>query len=178
MDDTRTFDLYKMFRNEMYAHLNLHREALHRYFAFSAGILAASIAGAIQLQGKGLFSIVVLIGPLLNIPLCIFSIRMCDRLYLSVLDRVAIIAKLEAQLKLHEPRSRPAAGAEVSIETVMPRDQYILPARWVEVSAQSTEDFVKRFLHKGINQIAHWTFRSLIGANVLVCLAAVYMAVR
>src|SRR5882724_4402562 len=99
LDKNTTFQMYQMFRSEVYGQLNLHRETLQNYLAFSVAILGATIGGTLQLSQVGWKgAIVLLIGSILDIFVCMIAIRMCERFYLGALERVTITAKLETIL--------------------------------------------------------------------------------
>ena len=175
MDKNTAFEMYKMFRGEMYGHLNLHRETLQNYLAFSVAVLGATIGGYLQLgQAAWIGTIILFAGSILNIFVCVIAIRMCDRFYLGVLERVAIMAKIESILGLTNSRTKKSNQEKTML---LPKDKYLLPQRWVMgADLASTEEFIEKYQNAGVNHLAKTTFRVLIVLNVFLGVAGIAIA--
>ncbi|HLO15906.1 MAG TPA: hypothetical protein VK206_13820 [Anaerolineales bacterium] len=170
MEQGMAVDLYKMYRNEIGIHLNLHRESLQNYLAFSAAILGATIAGILQIQGRGLVGLFLSTIPILNILICRLAISTCNRFYFIALERTALSAKLEEILGLRNK-------IRLRKTKLFSNDPYLLPERWITDTQQYklSSDFIREYSSKGINRIAQQTFQILIGINVLLIVVVVFI---
>ena len=164
--------MYKMFRGEMYGEINLHRETLQNYLAFSVAVLGATIGGYLQLgQASWAGAIILFAGSILNMFVCRIAIRMCDRFYLGLLERITIIAKLEPLLGLTDSRTKKTKQSEV---ISLAEDKYLLPRSWILGSKlTTTEEFIKKYQNSGVNYLAKSTFRILIVLNILLGIASI-----
>ncbi len=169
MDKTLSdFELYKLFRGEYVDAFTLHKDALQHYLAFTTGILVATIAGILQIFGKGWFGLIILVGSILNTVACILAINMCNRYYVGVLERITILSKLESRLGLQDQiNSRQKKKANIFSD-----DLYFLPERWINGTDYSTSsDFIKGNLNKGVNRVARQSFHFLILINIVLAIA-------
>ncbi len=99
------------------------------------------------------------------------AIRMCDRFYLGVLERVATVAKLEQSLGLFDSRTKKTSVNKV---VSLSKDKYLLPQRWLlGTDFSTTEEFIKKYQNAGVNHLAKTTFRILIGLDILLVIASI-----
>lgn len=165
------FELYRMYRGEMIEAFRLHRESLEHYLAFAVAVFAASIVGVTQLRDYGWLRSVVLAGPVLDVMICLLGIRMCDRYYLGVLERISILAKLETVLDVNKVWAPGEVGPDQ--RALFPEDKFLLPERWIEDALHYTksEAFRDSHMRSGVNSLARWTFRVAIGLNAILFVA-------
>lgn len=157
MDSDDILELYKLFRNDLHKSIDLHRQHLQHYLTFITAILGATLVGFFQVS-LGWLSMIFVIGPVINIFICMLAIRMCDRFYEGMLEDITITAKLEDLIGLSKPRDNK--------ETVYPKDKYILPERWLKGRNFTTSaEFVEKNMDRGVNHIARNTFYMLLGVN-------------
>src|SRR3972149_2719731 len=168
--------MYKMFRGEMYSEIKLHRETLQNYLAFSTAVLSATIGGYFQLGPASWAGTAILsAGSVMNLIVCTIGIRMCDRFYLGLLERIAIVAKLESVLGLTDNRPKRSKQSEVM---ALAGDKYLLPQWWVlDPELTTTEEFIKRHRNSGINRLAKSTFRILIVVPIIFAIANIAMLI-
>lgn len=176
MDKDTALELYKVFRSERNGNFVLHQDALEHYLTFTVAILGATIAGALGIRGMGWTGTVVLLGPILNVVVCLLAVRMCDRYYLGALEKIAILAKLESVLGLRDRLDLTSGSREDA--GMFTEDRYFLPERWIKGTrhATTTEEFVRQHLNVGVNRIAKQTFHFLILVNVLLGAVIVIVA--
>jgi hypothetical protein len=160
MDNDDNLELYKLFRNELHISIELHSQHLQQYLTFITAVLGATVAGFYQI-GLGWLSLILVIGPFINIFICVLAIRMCDRFYEGMLEDITITAKLEELIGLLNPR--------VNNETVFPKDKFILPERWLKGREFATSaEFVEKNMDRGVNEIAKRIFYGLLGINAFL----------
>jgi hypothetical protein len=174
MEQNMALSLYVLFRGEVYESTKLHRESLQNYLAFAATLLGATIAGSLVVRGIGWMGMIVLVGPVINVVVCMLAIRTCDRFYLGALERITILAKLESLLGILDYKP---ASVDHSKTPAFFRDRYLLPERWIWGEKYATADeFIKQKLNAGVNRLAKQTFGLLIAVNVLLGLALMLVA--
>lgn len=165
MTDDLMLELYKTFKADAFENVRLHRATLQHYLAFSVAVLAATIVGLAQSHSNVELRTVVIVIPLLNAGICFVAIKMCDRYYQGMLERLAVTAKLEQMLGLHEPIYKDTLKP-------FPKDKYIVPTRWIEAAERysTSELYVKGQLGSGVNLMVRLTFITVIVVNIVVML--------
>lgn len=172
MKEDFALELYKLYRGEQHNNFEHHRETIQNYLAFAVAVLGATVVGVLQIKDVGWVGIAVLVGPILNVSVCVLAIGMCDRSFLGVLERIAITAKLEAALGLRDRVDLTGEGQDDVV--VFPADKYLLPERWIKGTQHATtEEFIQQHMNTGMNRLAKRTFYSLIAVNVLLGVAIV-----
>jgi len=160
LDDDHILELYKLFRNHLHMSIDLHRQHLQHYLTFITAILGATLVGFFEVS-LGWFSLIFLIGPIINISICVLAIKMCDRFYEGMLESITITAKLEDLIGLSKPRDNK--------ETVYPKDNYFLPERWLKGRDFATSaEFVEENMDGGVNDIARKIFIMLSAVNTFL----------
>jgi hypothetical protein len=168
MDKDDILELYKLFRNELHISIDLHRKHLQHYLTFITAVLGATIAGFYQV-GLGWLTMILVIGPVINIFMCMLAIRMCDRFYEGMLEDITITAKLEDLIGLLNPRG--------NNETVFPNDRFIVPERWLKGREFATSaEFVEKNMDRGVNEIAKRIFYVLILVNAILGITFVILS--
>ena len=164
--------MYKLFRVEMIEIFKLHRESLQNYLAFVAVILGATIAGTLQISSIGWIGVIVILGPILNVFVCLLAIRMCNRFYLGILERITISAKLESILGIEEYK---LTEVNQGNKTSFFKDIYILPERWMRGrQCDTAEEFIQQRLNAGVNRLAKLIFLSMIVVNILLVIVIIF----
>jgi hypothetical protein len=175
MTDEIALELYKTYRSEMMENLNLHRATIEHYLTFTVALLAAIVAGATSLPQLPWLALILAFAAVLNCFACGIAISMCDRYYTGVLDRIALVAKLEGYLALSDQSlwqqmsaSRPAIPFK--------QDVTLVPRRWIAgvENYATSATFVSDGMQLGNNLLAKRTFRLVIAINILLVLMLVY----
>lgn len=162
MANNDILELYKIFRNELHISIDLHRQHLQHYLTFITAVFGVSIAGFYQFD-LGWLSMILVIGPLINIFICVLAIRMCNRFYEGMLEDITITAKLEELIGLLNPRDNK--------ETVFPKDKHILPERWLKGRDFATSaEFVEKNMDGGVNAITRKIFYILLVINAFLAI--------
>jgi len=169
MDDDHILEFYKLFRNHLHMSIDLHRQHLQHYLTFITAILGATLVGFFKVS-LGWLSLIFVIGPIINIFICVLAIRMCDRFYEGMLESITITAKLEDLIGLSKPRDNK--------ETVYPKDNYILPERWLKGRDFATSaEFVEKNMDRGVNNIARKIFIMLSAINTFLGMMIVILVI-
>lgn len=162
-------ELYKTYRSELMENLNLHRSTIEHYLAFTVAVLAAVVAGSTGLQQLPWLAPILAFAALLNCFICLVAARMCDRYYTGILDRIALVAKLEGYLTLADH------ATWLEMTTRYPglpfrEDVTLVPARWIHGPSGETTSaaFVRKGMGKGVNQLAKFTFALVVVINVIM----------
>jgi hypothetical protein len=169
VENDRTLELYKIYRGELMENLNLHRATIEHYLTFTVAVLGAIVAGSTTLQQLPWLALVLALAAVLNCYVCVIATRMCDRYYTGILDRIAIVAKLESCLHLSDPLAWKAM-ADHSTATPFPGDVTLVPRRWIEGVAEfgTSADFVAHGMRAGVNLLAKRTFMLVVVINLLL----------
>lgn len=174
MEKETVYDMYKLFRGEMYESFKLHQQSLQNYLALSSAILGVTIAGVLQVKGNKWVGLVIILAPVLNIFVCKLAIQMCDRFYLGALERIPVISKLEVSLGLWDRVDLENSDQERKI--LFPKDSSLVPKRWVkDMQHETSGEFTRKSMNVGTNKLARQTFQTLIGINCLLGVAAIFI---
>lgn len=175
MEKETAYDMYKLFRNEMYESVKLHQQSLQNYLALSSAILGVTIAGVLQVKGDKWVGLVIILAPVLNIFVCKLAMQMCDRFYLGALERIPVISKLEVSLGLWGRVDLEESDQQRRV--LFPKDASLVPERWVRDSHYETSgEFTQKAMNAGTNKFARQTFQTLIGINCLLGIAVIFIA--
>jgi hypothetical protein len=166
MDKQLATELYALYRAEMFENFRLHQATLQHYLTFVVAIVGATVATTVPLEEAPWLGLVVVSVPVFNSFICLIAIRLCDRYYVGMLERISIVSKLEAILGLSSPlgpTERPP----------FPGDRHLLPARWLELNERfrTSGDFVTTYRASGVNLLARRSFQALILINCLLIVA-------
>lgn len=176
MNDERAFELYKLAHQEQISWLNLHRQHSQQYFVLVSALFAASLGAIYHFRNAPLFTIAVVVGPVLGALLSITAVGMCDRFYRRFLESITIQAKLAPIVGVTEERSELSNGKR---PTPFSDDTHYIPARWVKSYCYGrSEDFVQAHMRLGANRFAFWSFRVLLMANVMFIVVILINAIR
>ena len=174
MDKKTAMELYAIFRRENSIWLGNHREHSQQYFTLIIAILGASIAVFSQfIISNPFLTLIVIIGPLINILLCRVAVTMCNRSYQLYLENVSILSKLEPIIGLIDSRIQQKEKQTLS---QFPKDKSFLPERWLQSRQFDTaKAFVEQGMNVGANKITRRTFAILGFTNGLVAISiAIY----
>ena len=175
MNDARAFELYKLAYQEQISWLNLHRQHSQQYFVLLSAIFGASLGAIYHFRNDPLFTIAVVVGPVLGILLSITAVKMCDRFYRRFLESITIQAKLAPIVGVAEKRSVLPNGKR---PTPFPGDTQYIPERWLKSYChERSEDFVQAHRRLGANRLAFWSFRILLVANIGLIIIAILINV-
>ncbi len=154
--------LYGIFRTNLIASINLHRQHSEHYLAFIVIVFSSTIAALSNFETIGNF---LAIGPTVNFFLCILATQMCNRFYESFLEEISIAAKIEDQIELFK---RTYINKDNESNYSFANDKSILPTRWLEDrnKYKSSETFVNDFKNRGSNGIICKIFKVLGIANL------------
>lgn len=167
MIEENVYNMYELFRGEWVKLFELHRGAFQDYLTFVVAVMGATIAGLIQVGNNNWLGIVLVLGPVLNVILCVLAIRMCNRFYLGALEKVIVMSKLESMLGIQGQIDSNDASRGQAI--VFPKDRHFFPERWIKGSQYDTsEEFINRHLNTGVNHLVKRTFQLLIGINIIL----------
>lgn len=175
MDENRAFQFYKFLASQQISWLNLHREYAQHHLTFIAAVFAVTLGAIYQFKDNPWLSLVVAIGPVINILLCANASRVCDRFYRRFLEGITIQTKLEALVGFTSPRSDIDVSRESSIP--FPQDRYILPERWHDSRQYArAAQFVEAKMDGGSNRLIRRIFRLLLVANIGLTVAIVIVS--
>jgi hypothetical protein len=175
MDKNEAFEFYKLLASQQISWLNLHREYAQHHLTFIAAVFAVTLGAIYQFKDNPWLSLVVAIGPAINILLCANASRVCDRFYRRFLEGITIQTKLEALVDFTSPRSDIGISSESSIP--FPEDQYILPERWHESRQYArAAQFVEAKMDGGANRLIRRIFRLLLAANIGLTVAIIIVS--
>ena len=175
MDKKEAFDFYTLIRGQEIAWLNLHRQYSQQYLTLISAIFAISLGAFYQFKNYPLLVIAIILGPLLNILLCITAIKMCNRFYQRFLEGVTIQAKIEPLLGLDNQRGK---NQKDPVIHPFPNDRYYLPDRWLKSQKQkSSLDFVNEHMKSGSNKYVQLSFRILLVANIVLCIGFIISSI-
>ena len=178
MERDIAIELYKLFKGESTESFRFHQQVLQRYIAFTVAVLGASLAGLFKMKGYGPLGYVLLIGPFINIGVCVLGWATCNRFYEAALKDISILRKIEYILGIEN-------YSAIEIEDVQKpfqEDKYLFPVDRVRqkvVDGDYKEDydtaasFVTSKLKQGVNKHARRTFIFLIIINVVFALAVI-----
>jgi hypothetical protein len=181
MEKDIAIELYKIFKGESTESFRFHQQVLQRYVAFTVAILGASIAGFYKMQGYGPLGCVLLIGPLINIGVCVLGRATCKSFYEAALKDISIIRKIEYILGIED---YPTIKRE-NVEKPFKDDKYLFPVDRVRQKKindeytknyDTTEDFTDAKIDSGVNRHARWTFIFIGSINVVLAMAIIIMA--
>lgn len=172
MERKETFEFYKLIRSEEISWLNLHQQYTQQYLKLISAILAISLGALYQFRTIPFLLIVVIVGPSLNIFLCITAIKMCNRFYQRFLECITIQAKIEPLIGIIYKRKKKKNNTP---NFFFPKDEYYFPERWLESrkNHNSSLDFIKNQMRSGSNKYVQLSFRLLLGANILLIIAII-----
>ena len=100
--------------------------------------------------------------------------------YTGILDRIALVAKLESRMRLSDPLAWKTA-TDLAGSVLFPGDVTLVPRRWIEGMAEfaTSADFVARGMKLGVNLLAKRTFLLVIVINLLLAtMMTIYYVTR
>jgi len=181
MDEKQLLELWKQQNVNEVAYLDLHFKYANWYSAFFVALSTAYIVGFSQYY-RNVASILFLALPLLIIALAHLGKKAVDRFYLSLLETVTNLAKLEELLGI--------AGAiwtksyAKSTRVLWPEDKQFMPLRHFKArystEITSSEQFIKEHMKRGASKTTHDTFLAfqIVAALLLIGGIVVYILVR
>lgn len=178
MEKELAIELYKLFKGESTESFRFHQQVLQRYVAFTVTVLGVSLAGLFKMKGYGPLGYVLLIGPSINIGVCVLGWATCNKFYEAALRDISIIRKIEYILGI-EDYSEIETGR---VQKPFQKDKYLFPVERVRQKAvdgeykedyDTAESFVTSKLSQGVNRHARLTFIFLIIINVVFALAII-----
>jgi hypothetical protein len=175
MNEERLSELFKLVFSQEIPWLDLHEKHFQHYLTLIAALYAITLDAIYQLREQPSFLLLVAFGPLVSIFICYLGWRSCDRSYQRFLEGIAIQVKLRPLIGLLEPRPKGSAGLQ---PTPFPEDRHLLSDRWLEpMQYPSSAKFIKVFMNRGANGLAHSAFLILVALNVLLFAFVVYVIV-
>lgn len=151
--------LYEIHEKQFRAHLDLHYKNRNYYMTLISALLATFVAGVLQFH-KEVLSFILLIIPISVVLLSELAKKTMDRYYLSFLESVVIMAKIEHMLGLDKPvKSHKSKSSKI----LWSKDEQFVLDRWVKgrYEYDSSEQFVNERMRMGDNRYAHWVFTIL-----------------
>lgn len=175
MDKKEAFDFYKLIRGEEIPWLNLHRQYSQQYLTLISAIFAVSLGALYHFKEDPLLVLAVILGPFLNVLMCVIAIKMCNRFYQRFLEGVTIQVKIEPLLGLSNQREKKAEDDTV---WPFPNDKYYLPERLLKSRNQrSSLDFVNDHMKSGSNKHVQLSFRLLLVANIALIIGIIVSSI-
>jgi hypothetical protein len=173
MNEERLLELYRLVFSQEIPWLDLHEKHFQHYLALIAAIYAITLDAIYQLREYPSFLLLVALGPLVNIFVCYLGWCSCNRFYQRFLEGIAIQVKVRPLIGLLEPRPKGGLGQQ---PTPFPEDQHLLSERWLEpMKYASSAKFIKVFMNRGANGLAHNAFVILVLLNVLLFAFVLYI---
>ncbi|MCX5815310.1 MAG: hypothetical protein NTX75_03580 [Proteobacteria bacterium] len=163
--------IYEIFRKNLLASMNLHRQHAQHYLTFIAVVTAATIAGFVaMLNANSSKTCFLVVGPIFNVYLSVLAICMCNRYYKGFLEEVSVTAKIEELIGLSTPHSQRQ-------NSCFKEDETIVPSRWIKGRERfkNSADFVKDNMNRGSNKVLHFTFVGLIIVNIVMAVLIVFL---
>jgi hypothetical protein len=159
MDEKLLLELWKQYTVREANYLDLHFKYANWYSALFIALFTAYAVGFSQYY-KNSASILFLALPLLVVVLAYYGQKAVDRFYLSFLEAVTSLAKLEKLLGFDGAiwvRSSPNSNA-----VLWPGDKYFIPSRHYQSrydpSVKTSEEFIDKYMNLGASKTTHNTF--------------------
>lgn len=150
--------IYEAHEEQFRAHLDLHYKNRNYYMTLISALLSIFVGGILQFHREAL-SIILFAIPISVVVLSELAKKTMDRYYLSFLESVVILAKVEHILGLSGPLKIHKNGTS---EELWPQDEQFILKRWKErYNYESSEQFVNERMKMGDNRYAHWVFNIL-----------------
>lgn len=151
--------IYETHEKQFRAHLDLHYKNRNYYMTLVSALLSIFVGGMLQFY-KETFSLILFTIPISILVLSELAKKTMDRYYLSFLESVVILAKIEhilgldRRLKIQKSRSR---------NILWPKDKQFILDRWTRgrYEYESSRQFVDEMMKMGDNRYAHWVFTIL-----------------
>lgn len=155
---TTLLKIYEAHEKQFRAHLDLHYKNRNYYMTLVSALLSIFVGGMLQFYKEKL-SFILFVIPISIVVLSELAKRTMDRYYLSFLESVVILAKIEHVLGLSG--SLKIQKSE-SLEDLWPKDKQFILDRWKErYDYESSQQFVNARMKMGDNRYAHWVFTIL-----------------
>lgn len=173
ISDVTLLKLYEVHEKELRTHLDLHYKNRNYYMSLISALLAIFVGGMLQFYRETLSFILFAI-PISIIVLSELAKKTMDRYYLSFLESVVILAKIEHVFGLDESLR---IQKSKSSKTLWPKDKQFVLDRWIRgrYKYESSQQFVNERMKMGDNRYAHWVFTILEVITIFLALLSFWI---